>query len=361
MNNQTQAGLLRAKYDRTLLKKELVLAGCMAAVLVLAVLSICVGAADLSPADVWHAFFAGAGLRARPGYQATHDIVWLLRLPRVVMAVLAGSGLALCGTVMQGITHNPLVSPYTVGISNAAAFGVGAMVLFADRLGLSGGMSAAALQMLGAFAMALLCALLVYGVSAAKKMNVTTLVLMGTALSYLFSALTNTMQYLANEQELNTIVRWTFGSLQKATWAENGVLALVLAACFVTAMLNARSLNAMAGGSEDVPRALGVNVARVRLVIGLVSVLLTALIVSFVGVIGFIGIVAPHVARMVIGSDNRLLIPFSCICGGMLLVVSDTAGRTLFSPVTIPVGIVVAYVGVPIFVHLIVRGKEGGF
>ena len=117
----------------------------------------------------------------------------------------------------------------------------------------------------------------------------------------------------------------------------------------------------MAGASEDVPRALGINVKRVRVVIGLVSVILTAVIISFVGVIGFVGIVAPHIARMVIGSDNRLLIPFSCICGSILMIMSDTIGRTLFSPITVPVGIVVAYIGVPVFVHLIIKGKEGGF
>jgi len=361
MNDRNSITSLRIRYDKKLLKKELLLALCMIAVFILAALSICVGAADLSFKDVWHAFFPGKELRLQQDYQNLHDIVWLLRLPRVLMAVLVGAGLALCGAVMQGITRNPLVSPYTVGISNASAFGVGLMVLFSDRLGLSAVMSNEALQMSGAFVMALLCAFLVYGVSALKKMNVTTLVLMGLALSYLFNALTNTMQYLANEQELSTIVRWTFGTLQRATWTQDGVLAVALIICFSTAMFNARNLNAMAGASEDVPKALGINVTLVRLVIGLVSVLLTALIVSFVGVIGFVGIVAPHIARMIIGSDNRLLIPFSCICGGMLLVISDTVGRTMFNPVTIPVGIVVAYVGVPIFVHLIIKGKDGNF
>ena len=121
----------------------------------------------------------------------------------------------------------------------------------------------------------------------------------------------------------------------------------------------ARHLNAMAGASEDVPRALGIHVTAVRLVTGILTVMLSALIISFVGVIGFVGIVAPHIARMIVGSDHRTLIPLSCICGGMLLVLSDTIGRTLFSPVVIPVGIVVAYVGVPIFVHLILSQKRG--
>ena len=352
---------LQKKYDRMLLRKELLLFFCMAGVLVLAIFSICIGVADLSPKDVFHAFFASNAVKNAEGYKKMHDIIWLLRLPRVFMAFLAGSGLALCGVMMQDITRNPLVSPYTVGISNAAAFGVAFVVLFASKLHLPLSGGSMLMQTIGAFIMALLCSALVYGVSAIKKMSITTLVLMGTALSYLFNALSNTMQYLANEQELSTIVHWTFGSLQKATWPQIGVTAVLLALSFLTAMLNARNLNAMAGASEDVPKALGINVTRVRIIIGLVSVLLTATIISFVGVIGFVGIVAPHIARMLIGSDNRLLIPFSCICGSLLLITADTIGRTLFSPVTIPVGIVVAYIGVPVFVHLIIKGKEGNF
>ena len=352
---------LQRKYDKMILHKEILLFICAAVVFILAIFSICIGVADLTPKDVFHAFFASKELRNSDGYKTMHDIIWLLRLPRIVMAFLSGAGLALCGVVMQDITNNPLVSPYTVGISNAAAFGVAFVVLFSSKMNLPFVGNNLLLQTIGAFLMALLCTIMVYGVAAAKRMNVTTLVLMGTALSYLFNALTNTMQYLANEQELNTIVRWTFGSMQKATWIQIGITAFLLMIGFIITMLNARNLNAMAGASEDVPRALGINVKRVRVVIGLVSVILTAVIISFVGVIGFVGIVAPHIARMVIGSDNRLLIPFSCICGSILMIMSDTIGRTLFSPITVPVGIVVAYIGVPVFVHLIIKGKEGGF
>lgn len=359
MKKAENINIIRKHYEHFIFIKELTLLLCMAGVIVLAVLSICVGAADLSVKDVWHAFFADRSIKAQDNYTTIYNIVWFLRMPRVIMGVLAGAGLALCGATMQGITRNPLVSPYTVGISNAAAFGVGFTVLFSAHFPVFRHFSPTAVQMIGAFVMAFLCSLLVYGVSAAKQMDVITLVLMGTALSYLFNALTNTMQYLANEQELNTIVRWTFGSLQKATWCENGILAVILLISFCISMLNARNLNAMAGASEDVPKALGINVTQVRLIIGIVSVLLTSIIVSFVGIIGFVGIVAPHIARMIIGSDNRLLLPFSCICGSMLLILSDTIGRTLFSPVSIPVGIVVAYIGVPIFIHLIIKGKKG--
>ncbi len=359
IKNEKSIDRVRRQYDRSMAAKSVILAICALLVFGVAILSICVGAADLSIQDVFHAFFASETVKAQEGYDTTRSIVWLLRMPRVIMAVLGGAGLSLCGVIMQGITRNPLVSPYTVGISNAASFGAALMVLFADRIpGVAYG--GAWMQTAGAFLMALACAVIVYGVSAAKRMNVTTLVLMGTALSYLFSALTNTMQYLANEQELNTIVRWTFGNLQKATWAQNGILAAALAVVFMISMYYSRHLNAMAGSSEDVPKALGINVSQVRLVTGVLTVLLASLIISFVGVIGFVGIVAPHIARLIVGSDHRQLIPLSCIFGGLLLVVSDTIGRTLFSPIVIPVGIVVAYVGVPIFVHLIIGSRKGG-
>ncbi len=359
MNTSDVSGV-RRQYDRHMRAKAAILAACGIAVFVVAVLSICVGAADLSFADVVHAFWADETVRAQPNYETTTKIVWLLRMPRVIMAVFAGAGLALCGTVMQGITRNPLVSPYTVGISNAASFGVAMVVLFSTKIPLLAGLNGQIAKMTGAFLMAMLCAAGVYGVSATRRMNVTTLVLMGTALSYLFSALSNTMQYLANEQQLSTIVHWTFGSLQKATWAQVGIVAAVFAVVFAISMFYARHLNAMAGASEDVPKALGIHVTAVRLITGVLTVMLSALIISFVGVIGFVGIVAPHIARMIVGSDHRTLIPLSCICGGALLVVSDTIGRTLFSPVVIPVGIVVAYVGVPIFIHLIVSQKRRG-
>ena len=356
---KTDITSVRRQYDRHMRAKAAILAACGVMVFVTAVFSICVGAADLSFSDVVHAFWADETVRAQPNYDTTTKIVWLLRMPRVIMAVFAGAGLALCGTVMQGITRNPLVSPYTVGISNAASFGVAAVVLFSGKLPFLAGIDGQLMKMAGAFLMAMLCAAGVYGVSAARRMNVTTLVLMGTALSYLFSALSNTMQYLANEQELSTIVHWTFGSLQKATWPQVGIVAGAFVAVFVVSMFYARHLNAMAGASEDVPRALGIHVTAVRLITGILTVMLSALVISFVGVIGFVGIVAPHIARMIVGSDHRTLIPLSCICGGMLLVLSDTIGRTLFSPVVIPVGIVVAYVGVPIFVHLILSQKRG--
>ncbi len=357
----TTAEQLRLQYDKNFIKKGILLALCMIGAFFLASFSISIGAADLSVKDVWHAFFPTKSMLLDPDYQSMHDIIWLLRLPRVIMALLAGAGLALCGTIMQGITRNPLVSSYTVGISNAAAFGVGLMVLFSDKFHLPEGLQVATVHMIGAFTMAFLCAVLVYSIAAIKKMNVTTLVLMGIALSYLFHALTNTMQYLANEQQLNTMVRWTFGSLLKASWKENIILGIILLICFLISMFYARALNAMASGSEDIPKALGIPVFRVRLITGIISVFLTSVIVSFVGVIGFVGLVAPHIARMIIGSDNFMLIPFSAICGGMLLVISDTIGRTLFNPITIPVGIVVAYIGVPIFVHLIIKGKDGAF
>ncbi len=361
MNKPTNAETLRLQYDKNFIKKAIILAVCVVGAFFLASFSICIGSADLSVSDVWHVLFPTKELLADPDYKNMHDIVWLLRMPRVIMALLAGAGLAFCGTIMQGITRNPLVSSYTVGISNAAAFGVGLMVLFSDKFNLPDGLKVSTVHMIGAFVMAFLCALLVYFIAALKRMNITTLVLMGIALSYLFNALTNTMQYLANEQQLNTIVRWTFGSLLKATWKENIILGIILLICFIISMFYARALNAMASGSEEIPKSLGIPVFKVRLITGVISVLLTSVIVSFVGVIGFVGLVAPHIARMIIGSDNYMLIPFSCICGGVLLVTADTIGRTLFNPITIPVGIVVAFIGVPIFIHLIIREKDGSF
>lgn len=323
----------------------------------LSVLAICVGSAELTLQDVLGAL-TGKGTGSL-GLEAVtkSNIVWELRLPRILMAIIAGAGLSVCGATMQGITRNPLVSPYTVGISGAAAFGASLAIMF----GPISGMNKEMLTVLSAFVSALSCALLVYSVSSSRGMKPVTLVLMGTALSYLFSAFTSTLQYLANENQLEAIVRWTFGNMSGATWNQDGIMGAILLVTFFVFMRYSWQLNAMASGGDEVSRGLGINASRVRAVVGLNAVVLTAGIISFTGVIGFVGIVGPHMARMIVGGDHRFLIPFSGLFGAVLLLLADTIGRTLLAPIIIPVGIVVAYIGVPLFVHLIISSKKEYF
>ncbi|WP_240475630.1 FecCD family ABC transporter permease [Herbaspirillum rhizosphaerae] len=277
-----------------------------------------------------------------------------LRLPRIVMAVIAGAGLALAGVAMQGITRNPLVSPYTVGISPAAAFGASLAILS----GAANPWSGPYFTVAAAFASAVLCATLVLAFSALRGVSATMLVLGGVGLTYLFSALTASVQFVATEQQLSAIVQWTFGSLNGSTWNEVAIAGGVLLLGTPLLQWHAWALNAFAAGGDDIAASLGFAVGRVRAVVTIVAVMMTAAVVSFTGVIGFVGLVAPHIARLLIGGDHRWLLPFSAIVGALLVLLSDMAGRLLFAPVIIPVGIVVAYVGVPLFLHLLLSSRH---
>jgi len=283
-------------------------------------------------------------------------ILTTLRLPRTLMAIIAGAGLAIAGVAMQGITRNVLVSPYTIGISPAASFGASLAML-------SGGYYGAASHLAvvgGAFSAALLCAVFVLGLAAMRGISGNVLVLAGVGLSYLFGALTETLQFIATEQQLAMIVHWAFGSVNGATWDGVRVTGAMFLVIFPLLLAQAWALNAFAAGGDEVAASLGFPVARTRIIVTIGSVLMTAAIVSFVGVIGFVGLIAPHVGRMLIGGDHRLLLPFAAILGGLLLLCADLAGRLMFAPVTVPVGIVVAYIGVPLFLHLLLsrRGRS---
>ena len=284
------------------------------------------------------------------------SIVLFLRLPRIALGVVGGASLAIAGVVMQGIMRNPLVSPFTIGISPAAGFGAAIAVLLGFDLIVGGSYWV----VLFAFVSALICASLVLMISVVRGAQSTTLILAGIALTYLFGALTNTTQFVATEEQLTVIVHWTFGSLNESKWEEVLLILAMLAVTLPVLFNYAWCYNALNQG-EEIASSLGYGISQVRIVTVVLAVLLTASVVSFTGVIGFVGLVAPHIARFIIGNDHRYLIPFAGVIGALLLVAADTIGRTILSPVIIPVGIVVAYIGVPMFVHLILRKKQDYF
>lgn len=295
------------------------------------------------------------GLDALAGDEAQRAVLLQLRLPRTAMALVCGAGLALAGVAMQGITRNPLVSPYTLGISPAAAFGASVAILLGwNTLPLVGAWWTVAL----AFAAALACAAGVLGLAALRGVNAMVLVLAGVAFTYLFGALTAALQFLASEQQLAAIVHWTFGSLNGRSWHEVSVAGAICLACAPVILAHAGALNAFSAGGDDVAASLGVPVARARIAITLAAVLSSAAIVSFTGVIGFVGLVAPHIARLLIGGDHRVLLPFAAVVGALLVLLADLTGRLLFAPVVVPVGIVVAFLGVPLFLHLLLTRRN---
>lgn len=300
------------------------------------------------PDIIWR-FFAAEKLTA------PEKIILYMRLPAIVMALLAGIGLSVSGGVMQSITHNDLVSPFTLGISAAAAFGASFCIIFS-----TGWLHTYAGRIVGAFFASCLCLAFVYGLAAKTGIMASTLVLTGIAMNYLFSAMSATIQFFAQEYRLGEIIQWTFGSFQKANWTEAGITAGVLLLGTAVYYVLALPLDAMAVNDDETVVSLGINPTRIRLWAGSVAVLLTATIISFTGVIGFVGLIAPHIARLVVGSEHRIFLPMAAVTGACLLLYSDMVGKYILYPVAIPVGIVISFLGVPLFVHLIIASRRRG-
>lgn len=286
---------------------------------------------------------------------AVHDVVWLIRLPRLVLAGAVGCCLALCGVVMQAIVKNPLADPYVLGISSGANLGVTVAVLLGVGYVL-GGNSVGVLAFLGALAVSFAVITLA---NLGGRANAIKLLLAGSALSAVCSACSNFLIYLSNaEHAASQIIRWTMGSLASATWQCNGVVvsAAILAALFFHSQ--GRVLNLMLLGDETAV-TLGTDLHRFRLVYLVVTALLVGIAVYAAGIIGFVGLVVPHVVRLLLGPDHRRLIPVSALGGALFLLWCDVLCRTVLPGNEIPIGILTAFLGAPVFLYLMARRQYG--
>ncbi len=350
--NKPDKNSIQQAYEKSARKKYSILLLSIVLMAAMGFVFMTIGVADTSVGQVLRAVGAWIGGSIEGSADAaSYKIIVLMRLPRIVMAVIAGIGLSVSGIAMQSITRNPLVSPFTIGISSAAAFGASVCIVFGTGTFFQSETGIVA----GAFLSAFLCALLVYAVAQKAGMGPEAIVLTGIALNYFFSAMTNTIEFFAQEHKLAAVVQWTFGTFNGAAWREALTVTAFVIPCTFFISRFSLMLNAMASGDDETAKSLGINPALLRGMIGILSVLMTAAVISFTGVIGFVGLVAPHIARMLVGGDHRFLIPFGAVVGAMLLLISDTIGKTVLSPVSIPVGIVVSFLGVPLFINLILR------
>lgn len=313
------------------------------------IISLIFGASDISFSDLLKMvrnFFSPSS-----NYSDTlirkEKILFLLRFPRLILGLFVGLSLSVCGASMQSITRNPLVSPFTIGLSSAASFGASIAIVLGFNSNINIVMSA--------YIFALICSVIVYYFALKLGMTPQAIVLVGISISYLFSALSLTIKFIANESQLSNIVQWTFGSLNSATWLKVTILFIISVFTLPILFKNAWNLNVLSTTEDDYSKSLGVNTKRVRIIIGLVTVLLSSAVVAFSGVIGFVGLVSPHISRYIVGNDYRYLIPYSMIIGAILVTVSDTIGRIIIAPAIVPVGIIISYIGVPIFINLIFR------
>lgn len=279
-------------------------------------------------------------------------IIWNLRLPRSLMAALAGAGLALCGVILQSLLRNPLADPYILGISSGASTGAVLIVVLGVGTGAIGLTTGAFVGSLVAFGFVLLLAF-------ASGGTTDRVVLAGVAATQLFSALTSFIVYIAADAEQTRgILFWLLGSLASVRWTDVAVGAVVVLIGLVVCLLHTANLDAFTFG-QDAAASLGVNVVRTRLVLMVVTALVTAVIVSTCGAIGFVGLVLPHAARALVGGRHRVLVPTSALMGAIFLVWIDAASRTVIAPQELPVGVATALIGVPAFVVLLSRRGRG--
>ncbi len=334
-------------------KKRLIL-GLAALTLLLALIAINAGAADTHPLQVMRALL---GLESG----ASNVVIWNIRLPRIVAGIVAGMGLAVAGCVMQTCLRNPLASPFTLGISNAAAFGANLAIVFLGAGTLHSNTHDAVFianpysVTLSAFVFSMAAMSLILMLARLRGFSPESVVLAGVAFGSLFAAGSTLVQYFAEDVQVAAMVFWTFGDLGRVSWQEVGILTALTLAALIYFLPHRWNYNALESG-DDAAKGLGVHVEQIRFRSMLAASLITAVAVALMGIIGFIGLIAPQMMRRILGIDHRFLIPASAVTGAALLLVADTLARTLISPVVLPVGAITSFFGAPLFLFILAKG-----
>ena len=349
-----QVELLKKEYFSINNRKRLLLAGLAVLVFLAIVWSLNVGPSTVDLKTVWRVicdlFQPDETLN-----RAEKVIVLNIRLPRICASILVGILLANAGLLMQGIFQNPLVSPYTLGVSSGASFGASLGIVMAA--GMASVAAANNLVSLLAFLFAALTMYLVQLIGKIARDTTKNLLLAGIAVSHLFTSLVSFLKYTVDEKELPALVFWQMGSVSSVSWEKIGILAAVTLVGLTVMTIFSWDLNVIATGEESAV-SLGVHYKGLRTISFLISTLMTGVAVAFTGTIGFVGMVAPHVARMIVGNDYRYTIPTASLCGALLLLVADTLSRILVDTVSLPIGVVTSIIGVPFFIWLIVRKRR---
>lgn len=357
MQNKAAANL--RQYERYTRRKQAALVLALLVTLTAALLYMGIGSIRLRPAEILQVFFGGGEAK-----QVT--AVRNIRLPRVLAAMLIGAILAAAGAVMQCVLRNPLASASTLGVSQGAAFGaaLGIIVFGGGMITNSNSNSTVSISnpyivTLCAFAFGSVSSLVVIAISRLKReMGPGGLILAGTALSAMFSGGNTLLQYFADDTSLGAVVFWTFGNLGNVGWRDLRFLAVIFALCFAFYLYNRWNYNAMEAG-YDTAKSLGVNAERLMLLSMAVCSLSAAAAVSFAGIISFVGLIAPHMMRFFVGKDHRYLIPGSAVCGALLLILADAAAKLIAPPVILPIGAIMSFIGGPVFLILLFRGRGG--
>lgn len=283
------------------------------------------------------------------------QIIWQIRLPIAVMAVLVGASLGVAGSEMQTILDNPLASPYTLGISSAASFGAALGILMEGKSIIP--VNEYLIIPMNAFIFSMIACFFVYAIAKLKSGASSIIVLAGVAVNLLFNSLVSFLQYSAADTQLSSIVFWMFGSLQSATWTKVLILAMVLCITIPIFIIDSWKLTALKLGDARA-KSMGIDVERLRLKTLILVSFITAVSVCFVGTIGFIGLAAPHIARSFVGEDQRFYMPASALAGALILSFSSVLSKNLIPGTIFPVGITTSFIGIPFLLSIILRERK---
>lgn len=339
-------------------KLPLYIGVCFLLLLGIASIALKLGVYSFDNPSIWkiiqNAISGGDAISAMDNY-----VLFKIRLPRIVMAILMGSAFAVSGTCLQGMFKNPLATPNLIGVtSGASLFAAVAIVLGSKIRTYLPDVINYSLISIMAFVGAILTMSFVYKMSTSRrKTNVVIMLLAGVAVSALAGAVTGFLTYLTDDEQLRDLTFWTLGSLGGATWLKNGILAVVIFFSFLFLLDKGKALNAMMLGEEDAAH-LGIPVEKVKKRIIILTALMVGTCVAFAGAIGFVGLIVPYILRMLFKSNYHLILPLSAVVGSILLLIADTISRTIVAPSEMPIGILTAFIGAPIFVAILIRFKK---
>ena len=344
-------GGLSQAYRKIWLTRVFTLSGLLLALVATFVIDVLHGPTSLGLSALIDSLFNPARLTA-----AERVILLDVRLPYALMAMVVGGALGLAGAEMQTALNNPLASPFTLGIGAAATLGASLVIVFNVTLY---GIDQTFFLPVSAWLMASFSALIILSASRILDTSIQSVLLFGIALMFGFNALVGMIQFVAEASALQQIVFWTMGSLARADMTKVAIVAAVLAICLTLSLRQASQLTSMRSGEEQAA-SQGINVGRLRLIVLLRVSLLTAAALAFVGEIGFIGLVGPHIARLLLGEDHRFFLPGSVLTGAVLMSLASVASKAVIPGIILPVGIVTALIGIPLFLILIIRQSKRG-
>jgi iron complex transport system permease protein len=349
---------IKETYSKYTKRKILFIAICLIVSFIAVGSSVTVGGRTLSVFDVYDIIFKHlTGVHFEVGTKEWLDdyIVWDIRLPRAIFAIIAGAGLAISGAVMQSVMKNPLADPYITGISSGACFGVAIAAVLGISV-MNGSFSGGAV--FNAFIFSLIPMLAILFLSPMSRSSPATLILAGVAISYMFNAMTTILLSFTDSETLATIYSWQIGSLSNITWDCILIPLVITIIGSSIMMLLSKKLNILSMG-DDQAKALGLNAENLRILMLVLISLIVASVVAYAGIIGFVGLVSPHIVRMLIDGDNRFVIPASALFGASFLLICDVLTRLISDVEAVPVGVVVSFIGAPIFLYMIIRQSKG--